>query len=333
MYKGATAKSKKIVKEQKRKSWRNYCSSITIHTTISSIWNKVRCIKNGSEKTSLYGKVEISQDWLEDYADSIAVASNSHRPYTETDNSTLHTHILDELYTLEELHTAIKCNSSDTAPGPDNITYSMIKHLPDTAMKVLLYIYNNIWSSTEWIDEWQEQYIIPIKKPGKNPCEIESYRPIALTSCLIKTLERIMKNKLEWYLESNKLIPSNLFAYRKGKSTSDAIFSLTNNIYTAFKNNNILSTTFLDISGAFDNVCIPLLLEKMSRLNIPSSFIKKIDKLFSNRKITIAFDGKFSNSRHIYSGLPQGSILSPILFNIYTSDLCQIFSPSIKTVQ
>ena len=80
----------------------------------------------------------------------------------------------------------------DSATGPDETHYQMIKHLPDTSLETLLNIFNYIWTTGKFPDGWQYATIIPIPKPGKDPAEPNNYRPIALTSCLCKTLERMM---------------------------------------------------------------------------------------------------------------------------------------------
>ena len=84
----------------------------------------------------------------------------------------------------------------DSAMGADEIHYQMLKHLPDTSLEILLNIFNYIWTTGKFPDDWQYATIIPISKPGKDPVEPNNYRPIALTSCLCKTLERMINKRL-----------------------------------------------------------------------------------------------------------------------------------------
>ena len=96
--------------------------------------------------------------------------------------------------------------SHDSATGPDEIHYQMLKHLQESSLKTLLNIFNNIWETGQFPKDLTYATIIPIPKPGKDLAEPNNYRPIALTSCLCKTLERMINKKLTWFLESNNHI-------------------------------------------------------------------------------------------------------------------------------
>ena len=101
--------------------------------------------------------------------------------------------IYDKDYNLDELVEAIQL-SHDSATGPDEIHYQMLKHLPETSLETLLNISNYIWTTGKFPEDWTYANIIPIPKPGKDPAESYTYRPIALTSCLCKTIERMIKD-------------------------------------------------------------------------------------------------------------------------------------------
>jgi len=109
------------------------------------------------------------------------------------------------LFSLQELTAAIE-NSSDFAVGPDDIHYQMLKHLPQSALLTLLHIINKLWSSESFPSIWQQAVVLPIPKMIKDKSDPSSYRPIALTSCLCKVVERMINDRLIWYLEKNKLI-------------------------------------------------------------------------------------------------------------------------------
>ena len=102
-------------------------------------------------------------------------------------------------FNLDELKDAIS-QSHDTATGPDEIHYQMLKHLPPKSLQTLLDIFNDMWETGKFPESWELATIIPIPKPGKDHAEPTNYRPIALTSCLCKTLERMINKSLVWYL-------------------------------------------------------------------------------------------------------------------------------------
>ena len=108
-------------------------------------------------------------------------------------------------FSISELKDSLnKCN--DTAAGPDDIHYQILKHLPPDALETLLNILNDIWHTGKFPEDWHKAVIIPIPKPGKDKTEATNYRPIALTSCICKTMERVINDRLVWFLESNNLI-------------------------------------------------------------------------------------------------------------------------------
>ncbi|GFW00095.1 putative RNA-directed DNA polymerase from transposon X-element [Trichonephila clavipes] len=97
-------------------------------------------------------------------------------------------------------------SAHNTSPGPDGISYELLRHLNEGSLVNLLRLFNRIWREQVYPTQWQEAIVIPILKPGKDPKNPLSYRPIALTSCLCKTLERMVNVRLVYQLEKNKCI-------------------------------------------------------------------------------------------------------------------------------
>ncbi|CAK1595354.1 unnamed protein product [Parnassius mnemosyne] len=177
------------------------------------------------------------------------------------------------------------------------------------------------------------QIIIPILKPDKNPSDGNSYRPIALSSTLCKIMEHLIKNRLEWFVENKGLLAKTQFGFRKGLSTLDSLSVFTSDIRSAFSREESVGAVFLDVSSAYDNVVLPLLKEKMFLLDIPHRITRIIFNLLSVRSICIRVQGKLLPPRQIWRGLPQGSVLSPILFNIYTHNLEHSVNSFCKVLQ
>ena len=122
----------------------------------------------------------------------------------------------------------------DTAVGPDDIHYQMLKHLPEMAKISLLEIFNNIWLTGDFPPSWSEATIIPLPKPDKDHTSPNNYRPISLTSCLCKTFERMVNSRLTWYLESNKILNDVQSGFRKQRSTTDHLVRLESFVWEAF---------------------------------------------------------------------------------------------------
>ncbi|GFV24361.1 putative RNA-directed DNA polymerase from transposon X-element [Trichonephila clavipes] len=121
-------------------------------------------------------------------------------------------------FDMFELKRALS-SAHNTSPGPDGISYVLLRHLSEDSLVSLLYLFNRIWREQMHPTQWQEAIVIPILKPGKDPKNPLSYRPIALTSCLCKTLERMVNARLVYQLEKNKCIPLFQSGFRKGRST------------------------------------------------------------------------------------------------------------------
>ena len=117
--------------------------------------------------------------------------------------------------------------SHDTAVGPDDIHYQLLKHLPDCSMEALLSIFNHIWETGILPPSWKEAIIIPIAKPGKDSTNATNYRPIALTSCVCKTLERMINARLVWFLEANNIV-TNFQTVLEAKEVQMTILSVQN---------------------------------------------------------------------------------------------------------
>ena len=114
---------------------------------------------------------------------------------------------------IEELKDAIQiCHQS--SPGPDEIHYQMIQNLPKEALNVTLQLFNLSWKKGRLPSSWKHSYICPIQKPGKDPCHVSSYRPISFTSCLCKTMERIINNRLIWFLERYQMVSETQSGFR-----------------------------------------------------------------------------------------------------------------------
>ena len=143
------------------------------------------------------------------------------------------TESLNAPFTRAELKAAIRQTRADSAPGEDCITYSMIKHLPGTCRNVLLSFYNRLYQEGHIMEQWKQSIVLPFIKQGKDTFNPLSYRPISLTSILCKINERLITNRLSWYMTSNKLLNPLQSDFRSNRSTVDHLTRLADKIYKA----------------------------------------------------------------------------------------------------
>ena len=156
-----------------------------------------------------------------------------------------------DVFTLHELKQAIKV-SRDTSPGIDTVHYQLLKHLPEDSLLLFLYIFNHIWLTQDFPTSWKTAIIIPVPKPVKVLSEPGSYRPIALTSCLCKTMERLVNSRLTWYLKHHMVITKFQNGFRRRRSTVDNLVTLETSIRDAFVGRKHLVSIFFDLEKAYD---------------------------------------------------------------------------------
>ena len=212
------AKARRTIKASKRKSWKSYVSNLNYKTPVKKVWDMIQKISGKSKSPSFAhlntkrGKKVTSKEEIANTLGETFLDNSSSRNYSEKfqkkknklNFTSSNTEEYNSLFNITEPKDAIAV-SKDTATGPDDIHYQMLKHLPETSLDTLLHIFNGIWTTEVFPESWCLATIIPIPKPGKGHAEPTNYRPIALAS-LCKTLERMINKRLVWYLESNNLI-------------------------------------------------------------------------------------------------------------------------------
>lgn len=312
-YNNACSYTTRLLKSKKSNAWKKFCNDLNPSSSISSLWQTAKSFRNCINPPSR----PHNDEWFNDFCSKVAPCYVPSEVETNPNFSTTYSqlspaHCLSLPLTLGELSSAIFSRKS-AASGIDCISPLMLKHLPTNALELLLKIFNKLIDSNLTPNSWTAYKVIPIPKAHSN----NSFRPISLSSSLCKVFEHILKNRLDWWLESNSILPDNLYAFRRGRGTTDCLANFIGDIYQSFNAKEYLIATFIDIRGAFDSVNIPLLISYLNALNLPPSFTNFISRLFSHRILHFISPFGSTNIRSTTTGLPQGSCLSPILFNIY----------------
>lgn len=173
--------------------------------------------------------------------------------------------------------------------------------------------------------------VVAIHKSGSHDDD-SNYRPISLLSILSKVFERVLKNRMALYFEQHGLFVDNQFGFRAGRSTSDAIMSFVDHCLRAFQDGAFSVASFYDLSKAFDCVPHALLLEKLRKYGMSERAVGLIGSYLREREQCVLFNDERSEFRAVEIGVPEGSILGPLLFLVHVYDL-PMFMPFPHVVQ
>ena len=317
----------KLINEHKKKKWQEHLG--TCDPGSKKLWNTIKSLGNQPQQPNNQG-IEFNN---KTYNHARHIADQFNRQYTPDPHKkpqqplrrilrnmkkkTKHQKIT---FTPAQTQAAIKKAKSSKALGPDNISPIMLKNLGPIAINYLTMIFNKCMELTIIPSIWKTAKIIPLLKPGKPSNLGPSYRPVSLLSPAIKILEALLLPSIN---DAVKLAPHQ-HGFRKGRSTCTALQAIINHVHTGLnrkKPSHRTVSVAIDLSRAFDTVDHQILLDDIQQLDLNCYIKRFLCAYLRGRQTYVVFRNSVCKYRKVKQGVPQGGVLSPVLFNLYMSSM------------
>lgn len=339
-YNQLNSKARKLIAKAKKKSWKTFTKDIDLKTNSTDIWKKIHSINGNTRQTNITLKIKnkyttntkhiaeamadqfyntsATRNYKKSFKDKLSKLKKkalNDTPDGEPNHLQTNEETYNKEYSFEELTWALS-TTKNTAEGEDEVGYPMLKNLPIGAKTILLDIINKVWEEGTIPPEWRTGLIIPLPKPNKDPHKTDNYRPITLTSCFGKLVEKMVNRRLITELEEKQLLDQRQHAFRKGKSVETYFNDLEKIIENALTEKKHIDIISLDLSKAYDRTWRRQIINNLQKWNIKGKMLTYITNFLEDRKFKVIIKNTASENKEQENGIPQGSVISVTLFLI-----------------
>jgi hypothetical protein len=307
--------------EERQRAWQEMVESTDLTHNSKKAWNMIR--KLSSDKTSQVTATavtanQIAKQLLDNGRSARRRPAGEYKQLKLPKHLINHESVMPEPFCMDELKTALSQLKNSKAAGLDDILAEFLKHLGPIATKWLLELFDQCRVTQMIPKMWRKARIIAIPKPDKDPNIPKNFRPISLLSITYKLYEQMILGHI------NPIIDGKLIAeqsgFRPGRSCASQLLNLIQTIEDGFQRKLTTGAAFVDLSTAYDTVQHRSLISKLYNITKDTKLCLIIRSLLENRRFYVDLNGQRSRWRTQRNGLPQGSVLAPLLFNVYTNN-------------